>query len=55
MNKIETLDESGEKEVMVFMFERDDGLSVFFCHGRMQWYRSDTKMPVDVYNYSYWK
>jgi hypothetical protein len=37
------------------MYEQDDGLSVAYSHGRMQWYRIDTGVYVNIDNYTYWK
>lgn len=54
MNPIETLCPSLTTEAMVFKHKGDDGLSIQWSHGRMQWYRTDTKYYIDLSSYSYW-
>lgn len=54
MNDISTLNSSGRESAILYKDENDDGLSVKFSHGRMDWYRTDNGYFIDIYNYSYW-
>ena len=51
---IESLHPDEAKEATVYKYKGDDGLSVYYSSGRMDWYRSDNKMPIDISSYSYW-
>lgn len=55
MKTIDTLKRSDVTEAMLYKYKGDDGLHVYYSHGRMEWFRSDTRMPVDIYCYSYWE
>lgn len=55
MDKIETLNRSGKEEVMLYKHKGDDGVLVKYSHGRMEWYRVDTREYIDIYSYSYYE
>ena len=54
MNKIDTLRFGNNEKVMLYMHDRDDGLMVYWSHGRMEWFRCDNNHYVNHENYSYW-
>ena len=55
MNNINTLNESNVKTATLYFDRSDDGLGVHYNHGRMEWFRDDNGMSVDIYRYSFWE
>lgn len=54
MNSIESLSPSEHSQVMVYKYKGDDGLLIAWSHGRMAWYRVDTRKYIYIGAYSYW-
>jgi len=55
MKDISTLNKSCPIEAILYKDKNDDGLLVRYNHGRMDWYRVDTREAVDISNYAFWK
>jgi hypothetical protein len=55
MSPISTLNTSGAKTAILYKYKGDGGLSVAYSHGRMDWYRTDTREYINIDNYSYWE
>ena len=53
MNDISTIKQ--QDSAIVYKSKDDDGIAVAYSHGRMQWYRVDTRYYINIEDYKYWR